>query len=621
MSLLEKIHAPADLQQFSTEELDNLCGELRDTILKTVSHTGGHLASNLGVVELTVALHRTFPSADDRIVWDVGHQCYAHKLLTGRAAQFDQLRQSQGVSGFPRPAESTYDAFVAGHSSTSVSAANGLAKAKTLTGAKGHVIAVIGDGAMTGGLAYEGLCNAGRSDDRLIVVLNDNKMSISRNVGFVARYLSSLRSRMNYLRSKERTSRFLRHIPLVGQPLVSLIQNLKQKLKRSVLSGSTFFEDMGFRYLGPVDGHNLDDLHQALLAAKSIDRPVVLHIETVKGKGCTFAEKNPDTYHGISRFDKVSGEAPKGGESFSSRFGQALCRLAAEDDRIVAVTAAMKGGTGLSEFADRFPTRFFDTGIAEEHAVTFSSGMACGGLLPVFAVYSSFLQRSYDQLINDTSIMNNHIVLAIDRSGVVPDDGETHQGIYDVAMLRTVPHVTAFAPCNYKELDLHLRQAIYDAGGIAAVRYPKGAESPLLADYEPSYQPYDYVDSQSRDLLLVTYGRTFGDVLAVSRQRQQNGQPTSVLKLNRILPLEDEVAAIAKEYACVLVLEETSGRGGIGELLGSHLMQAGFTGRFAVKAMEDTLGACTTAQGLAQVGLDAPGIAAFIAAQTEATHE
>jgi len=618
---LQDIHSPKDIKKFNKQELVSLCAQLRRAMIDTVSETGGHLSSNLGTVELTVALHRVFDTPHDVIVWDVGHQCYAHKLLTDRYERFGTLRQQGGISGFPKPGESEHDAFITGHSSTSISAANGIAKAKALTGDDGYTVAVIGDGALTGGLAYEGLSNAGRSDDRLLVILNDNKMSISKNVGFVARYLSHLRSRVRYVRWRQKLTNFLVRIPVVGKPLNQGIHNANKRMKRSLFAQNSFFEDMGFHYLGPVDGHDLEDLNEALLAAKSIDRPVVLHIETVKGKGCTFAEKNPDTYHGISRFDKVSGEAPKGGESFSSRFGQALCRLAAEDDRIVAVTAAMKGGTGLSEFADRFPTRFFDTGIAEEHAVTFSSGMACGGLLPVFAVYSSFLQRSYDQLINDTSIMNNHIVLAIDRAGVVPDDGETHQGIYDVAMLRTVPHVTAFAPCNYKELDLHLRQAIYDAGGIAAVRYPKGAESPLLADYEPSYQPYDYVDSQSRDLLLVTYGRTFGDVLAVSRQRQQNGQPTSVLKLNRILPLEDEVAAIAKEYACVLVLEETSGRGGIGELLGSHLMQAGYTGRFAVKAMEDTLGACTTAQGLAQVGLDAPGIAAFIAAQTEATHE
>lgn len=613
---LQDIHSPADVKKLDKKELTALCAQLRETMIETVSNTGGHLSSNLGTVELTVALHRVFETPKDAIVWDVGHQCYAHKLLTNRYERFATLRQQGGISGFPKPEESEHDAFITGHSSTSISAANGIAKAKALTGDAGYTVAVIGDGALTGGLAYEGLSNAGRSDDRLLVILNDNKMSISKNVGFVARYLSQLRSRVRYVKWRQKLSRFLLKVPVVGKPVNRGIHNMNRRMKRSLFTHNSFFEDMGFHYLGPVDGHDLEDLNEALLAAKSIDKPVVLHIETVKGKGCTYAEKNPDTYHGISRFDKISGQTAGGGESFSSRFGEGLCRLAAEDDRIVAVTAAMKQGTCLGEFADRFPTRFFDTGIAEEHAVTFSSGMACGGLLPVFAVYSPFIQRSYDQLINDTSIINSHIVLAIDRAGVVPDDGETHQGIYDVAMLRTIPHTTVYAPCNYKELDLHLRQALYDAQGIAAVRYPKGTQPAILADYEPSYQAFDHIDGKSRDLLLVTYGRTFGPVLAVSRRREDNGQPTSVLKLGRILPLEEEVVAIAKQYKCVLVLEEAGRRGGIGELLGSRLMEAGYTGHFGIQAIEETLGACTTQQGLAQVGLDEAGIEAFIACHT-----
>ena len=454
----------------NTRELTDLCAQLRQKMVDTVSRTGGHLASNLGTVELTVALHRVFNTPKDAIVWDVGHQCYAHKLLTDRYARFDTLRRQGGISGFPNPAESEHDAFVAGHSSTSISVANGIAKAKALTGDKGYTIAVIGDGALTGGLAYEGLSNAGRSDDRLIVVLNDNKMSISANVGFVARYLSHLRSQVKYVRVKQKVTKVLNHTPLIGRPLTALIQRGKQRLKRSVFSGTSFFENMGFYYMGPVDGHDLDDLIEALRAAKSVGKPVVLHVNTIKGKGMPYAEERPDTYHGISGFDPDTGVAQSGGESFSSRFGQTLCDLAEKDSRIVAVTAAMVKGTCLDKFAAQYPTRFFDAGIAEEHAVTFSAGMARGGLLPVFAVYSTFLQRSYDQLINDTSLMNNHIVLAIDRAGVVPEDGETHQGIYDVAMLGTIPNVTMFAPANFAELDLHLKHARYDVGGIAAVR-------------------------------------------------------------------------------------------------------------------------------------------------------
>lgn len=613
MKRLENIHSPKDVKKMNKAELAALCDQLRQKMIDTVSNTGGHLASNLGTVELTVALHRVFTTPRDSIVWDVGHQCYAHKLLTDRYERFDSLRQQGGISGFPNPAESEHDAFVAGHSSTSISAANGIAKAKALTGDDSYTIAVIGDGALTGGLAYEGLSNAGRSEDRLIIILNDNKMSISRNVGFVARYLSHLRRRERYLRSKERTNRLLNRIPLIGRPLVSLIQRLKKKLKRSMLAETTFFEDMGFRYIGPVDGHDLSDLTGALKTARSMARPVVVHVNTIKGKGSSYAEESPDTYHGISKFDPDTGKPLGGGESFSSRFGESLCTLAEKDDRIVAVTAAMVKGTCLDDFAEKYPTRFFDTGIAEEHAVTFSAGMAKGGLLPVFAVYSTFLQRSYDQLINDTSLMNNHVVLAIDRAGVVPDDGETHQGIYDVAMLATIPNTTLYAPATFAELDLNLKQALYDTTGIAAVRYPKGGESGVLADYVPSEAPFVLTEGGNKEVLLVTYGRTYGDVAAYAAG--VGGQAPSVLKLNRVLPLTDEVVAIAKEYRCVLVLEET--RGGMGELLGSALLKAGYAGRYAVRAIEETLGACTTAQGLRRVGLDADGIATFVAAHTE----
>ncbi|MBQ9841486.1 MAG: 1-deoxy-D-xylulose-5-phosphate synthase [Clostridia bacterium] len=614
MLSLEHIHSSEDVKKLNREELVDLCAQLRKRMIDVVSRTGGHLASNLGTVELTVALHRAFTTPHDAIVWDVGHQCYAHKLLTDRYEDFDRLRQQGGVSGFPNPAESEHDAFVAGHSSTSISVANGIAKAKALTGDDGYTVAVIGDGALTGGLAYEGLSNAGRSEDRLIVVLNDNKMSISRNVGFVARYLSGLRSRKRYVHSKQRTFHILMRIPLIGKPLIAIIQWIKDKLKRSVLKGTTFFEDMGFRYLGPVDGHNLDALDDVLNAARSMKRPVVVHVNTVKGKGSPYAEQNPDTYHGISRFDPDTGIPLGGGESFSSRFGQAICDLAEGDDRIVAVTAAMVKGTCLDAFAEKYPTRFFDTGIAEEHAVTFSSGMARGGLLPVFAVYSTFLQRAYDQLINDTSLMNNHVVLAIDRAGVVPDDGETHQGIYDVAMLATVPNTTLYAPATFSELELHLKQALYDTDGIAAVRYPKGGEDIRLADYTPQATPTLW-DEDGEETLLVTYGRTYAEVAAYAAAARAQGRSVSVLKLNRVLPLTDDIVTRARRYRCVLVLEEA--RGGVGELLGSALAADGYQGRYGVRSIEETLGACTTPQGLHRLGLDAEGVADFVSRYTE----
>ena len=614
MMRLEDVHSPQDIRQLNMKELASLCEQLRQKMVATVSQNGGHLASNLGTVELTVALHRVFDTPRDAIVWDVGHQCYTHKLLTDRYHRFDTLRRQGGISGFPNPAESEHDAFVAGHSSTSVSAANGIAKAKALMGDDSFTIAVIGDGALTGGLAYEGLSNAGRSRDKLIVVLNDNKMSISQNVGFVARYLGGLRSRAKYARLKKGMRKVLNHTPLIGRPLIAFMRWTKKKFKRTFLSGTSFFEDMGFRYLGPVDGHDLESLTETLEVAKSLNRPVVVHVATVKGKGTAYAEQNPHTYHGISRFDPDTGVPVGGGENFSARFGSALCALAAEDERITAVTAAMASGTGLDAFAGQYPTRFFDTGIAEEHAVTFAAGMAKGGLLPVFAVYSTFLQRSYDQLINDTALMNNHIVLAIDRAGVVPDDGETHQGIYDVAMLATIPNTTLYAPSTFAELERHLKQALYHTEGIAALRYPKGGEEPSLSDYLPTDAPYVH-EQNGEDMLVITYGRTYGAVRTVCRRLQEGGQALSVLKLNRVLPLTEDVVSIATAYRCVLVLEET--RGGVGTLLGAALLQKGYAGHYAVRDITETLGACTTEQGLARIGLDENGVEAFIKAHTE----
>ncbi len=605
---LEQIHSPDDIRKMTPSELEALCALLRKTLIQTVSRTGGHLSSNLGVVELTVALHKMFDTPRDRIVWDVGHQCYAHKLLTGRYSRFDTLRQTGGISGFPKPEESEYDTFIAGHSSTAVSAANGMAKAKTLSGDGGYVVAVLGDGAMTGGLAYEGLSNAGRSSDRLIVVLNDNRMSISKNVGFVARHLATLRSRPRYVRFKMGVSNLIARIPLIGKPIQRLIVWVKSRLKNALYHSSTLFEEMGFYYLGPVDGHNLHDLTIALQTAKNLSRPVLLHVETVKGQGYSFAMQNPDTYHGVSGFDIETGKTPPSSKSFSSSMAEGLCRLAQEDLRICAITAAMKSGTGLTRFAERFPIRFFDVGIAEEHAVTFASGLATGGMLPVFAVYSTFLQRCYDQILNDTSIMNNHIVLAVDRAGIVPDDGETHQGVFDVPFLTTIPHVTIYSPSTFAELDICLKQALYDASGIAVVRYPKGGELPGCEGFEPDYKPYTHLKNPKARTLLITYGRLFSHALIAARELSSAGMPVSLLKLTRIWPLPEECEAIVGEYDRVFFFEEGSRQGGIGQHLQSRLLEASFRGDFHLQAIDAFLPACSVSTGFRRTGLDVDGM-------------
>ena len=611
-TILSQIRSPADLKALKGAQLEQLCRELREVLVRTVSKNGGHLSSNLGVVELTVALHRVFDLPHDQLVWDVGHQCYVHKLLTGRAGQFDTLRMEGGLSGFPRPCESIYDTFIAGHSSTSISAANGIAKAKALSGDDGYVVAVIGDGALTGGLAYEGLSNAGRSKDRLIVVLNDNRMSISKNVGFVARHLATLRSRPRYVRFKNGLGNFLSHIPLFGRPLYNFLLKIKTSIKTAVYNSSSLFEEMGFYYLGPINGHDLHDLTRALQAAKNISRPVLLHVETVKGKGCNYAMQNPDTYHGVSGFDVETGKTPPSGKSFSSVFGDSLCALAHEDLRICAITAAMKSGTCLQHFADQYPLRFFDVGIAEEHAVTFASGLARGGQLPVFAVYSTFLQRSYDQILNDTSIIGSHIVLAVDRAGVVPDDGETHQGIFDVPFLYTIPGVTIYCPASFKELEIHLKQALYDVPGVAVVRYPKGGEFAVPEGYEPDYKPYTLLKSPGARTLLITYGRIFFHALSAARELAGQGIPLSLLKLNRLRPLDGECVDIALWYDRVLFFEEGSRSGGAGEHFAAALMEKRFGGRFILQAIDGFPGTCTAPSGLRKAGLDIDSMIAAV---------
>ena len=614
-SLLDRITCPADLKRLSPELLVQLCQDIRKKLIDTISITGGHLASNLGVVELTVALHRVFDSPHDQIVWDVGHQCYTHKLLTGRSARFGTIRQSGGLSGFTKPYESEHDPFGAGHSSSSISAACGLARAKTLNKDDGYVIAVIGDGALTGGIAYEGMNNAGRSHDKLIVVLNDNKMSISKNVGGIARHLAFIRTKPEYFRLKDFIEAILSHTGFLGRKIRRAIVLSKSAIK-NVLYHSTIFEEMGFTYLGPCDGNNIDEVCRLLERAKAIRQPALVHVMTVKGKGYLYAENDPRAYHGVSQFNIETGdiELSKDVETFSGAFGKAICSFAKGDERICAVTAAMGGGTGLSDFAAHYKHRYFDVGIAEEHAVIFAAGLAKNGMLPIFAVYSTFLQRAYDQIVHDIALQNLKIVLAIDRAGIVGEDGETHQGIFDAAFLNTVPGITVYSPATMDELQNFLYAALYECAGPVAVRYPRGGEFLIPDDYRPTFGNFDLYGSGTADLLIVTYGRLFAHACAACRELREKGLNVSVLKINRIKPIDKSCYDIASYFNKIFFFEEGILSGGIGEHFSAGLAQAGYRGKITLSAINDSF----VPQGsmeelLKDLGLDADGMIQTVA--------
>ncbi len=584
---LDELQLPQDLKKLSPAQCRRIAKEIRSVMVRVVSRTGGHLASNLGAVELTMALHRVFDSPQDKIVWDVGHQCYAHKILTGRLKEFSTLRRENGVSGFPKPQESPHDTFISGHSSTSISVACGFAEAMALKGDKHHVIAVIGDGAMTGGLAYEGLNNGGRNKN-LIVILNDNNMSISGNVGAVSGYLRSIRDKESYVRMKQGVEKVLVNTPHVGMPVVKVLKNTKDGVKNMLVRQTTLFEQMGFVYLGPVDGHNLQELEEVLRTAKRYDAPVFIHVNTVKGKGYLPAEKNPSQFHGVSKFDIMTGNPEVSGtDCFSTAFGRELARLARDDARICAITAAMKYGTGLQYFEAEFPERFYDVGIAEQHAVTFAAALSCSGMVPVFAVYSTFLQRAYDQLIHDVAISGAHVVLGIDRAGVVGEDGETHHGMFDIPMLTAIPHTTIYAPATYGELRLCMQKAIQKDTGLAAVRYPRGSEKDLRFPMDTPNASYTYTHEDGADMLLVTYGRVYNAVYAAHGTCGKSGYDTSLLKLTKIYPIPSELVELASAYKTVIFFEEGMGNGGISTIFGSMLAERGFAGRYIRVAAED----------------------------------
>lgn len=575
MSYLDEVNSPKDIKKLNIDQLNELCGEIRQKMIETVSKNGGHLASNLGVVELTVALHMVFNSPTDQIVFDVGHQCYTHKILTGRKDEFDTLRTEGGISGFTRPVESEHDIFSSGHSSTSISAAIGLAKAKKLRGEKGKVIAVIGDGALTGGLAYEALNNSGNENSNLIVVLNDNNMSISQNVGSLAKNLTTIRTNPRYFTFRNKVTHWLAKLPKVGSQLTRTITLINKKIRKSVYK-NTFFEDLGFRYYGPIDGHDLDALIDVLNVAKVHNHSVLIHINTVKGKGYDFAEKNPSKYHGIGKFNVNTGEPIPSGETFSSHFGQNLCSLAKNDTRICAVTAAMATGTGLVDFSREYSDRFFDVGIAEEHAVVFSSGLAKNGMIPFFAVYSTFLQRSYDQLIHDVAMQDLKVVFCIDRAGFVGEDGESHQGIFDTAYLMSVPNLTIYSPTYFEELSSMMYLATYKEKHAVAIRYPRGGEGEKPDGYSYNKEEFSVFGDINAKNCIVTYGREFCNCYQAFCELDD----TFLIKINKIKPLNEKIVDVAKNAKHIYFYEEGIKTGGVGEVFASMLEESGAASHF-----------------------------------------
>lgn len=571
----------SQLKQLSAAQLEELCAEIRRFLIEHVSKTGGHLSSNLCMVELTVALHRVFYTPQDNIVFDVGHQCYTHKILTGRSAQFDTLRQLGGLSGFPNPTESEHDSFIAGHGNTAISAAIGIARAKKLKGEPGTVIAVVGDGAFTGGMVYEGINNIDKLDN-LIVILNDNKMSISKNVGAVSRYFTRLRTSKEYHSAKHRTENMLDHIPVVGQGIKSMMVASKTMLRRTIYN-STFFEEMGFQYIGPLDGHDLEEVCAALESAKEYNKPLFIHAVTVKGKGFTPAEQNPGAFHGVSAFDTAQVPDPDDTitDSFSEAFGKKVTALAEEDASICAITAAMKYATGLHHFKKTYPERFFDVGMAEQHSVTFAAGLASKGMHPVVALYSTFLQRSFDQLIHDVNLQDSNILVAIDRAGLVPGDGETHQGIYDVAFFSELDHFPLYAPLNYAELDYWLEALLRRKEGPAAIRYPKGAEIAALSAFGCDQSLYRrlYGDGNA-SVALVTYGAMSAQGLKAAEQCSKQGQAVDLYNIVRVAPVPEELVEQLRRYPKVFLAEDAIAHGSVGTHLGDYLLAKGYTGSY-----------------------------------------
>ncbi len=572
IELLKTIHGPEDVKKLSIEQLDELAKEVRTFLIQSLSQTGGHLASNLGVVELTLALHYVFKSPEDKFIWDVGHQAYVHKILTGRRAEFKNLRQMDGMSGFPKRHESEHDVFETGHSSTSISAALGMAKARDLKDEHHQVIAIIGDGALTGGMAFEALNNAGRGNTHLIVILNDNEMSISKNVGGLGKYLNKLRSSKDYLKVKEEVEDVLHKVPVVGEQMVRTIRKTKESVKSFIIE-NTLFEQLGFTYLGPVDGHDTLELIQILNNAKDMKGPILIHVKTKKGKGYTWAEEKPSHFHGVSPFDIRTGESKSvpTKESFSEAFGRNLLNLADSNNQVVAITAAMPEGTGLLEFAKAYPRRFFDVGIAEQHAVTFAAGMAIEGYKPVVAIYSSFLQRAYDQILHDVCLQNLNVIFGIDRAGLVGEDGATHQGIYDMAFLSSMPNMTILSPKMTDEMEGALEYALKHEGPIA-IRYPRGTTQ-IEDKYKNSFENLEFKTLKNgHTMAILAVGRMVETALKVEKKLKEKRYHIAVVEAPCICPVDlKQIEKLADVYDYLFTLEDGIIQGGFGEKVFAHL--------------------------------------------------
>ena len=587
--LLNLINRSEDVADLDISQLPQLCEEVRQFLIYNVSKTGGHLSANLGTVEAIVAMHYNFPTPLNQYVFDVGHQCYTHKLFTGRKNRFDTLRKQDGLSGFPSPNESIHDAFVSGHGSTSISVAIGLATAKKLKGEPGKVIAVIGDGAFTGGMAYEGMNNIDKKLDNLIVILNDNKMSISKNVGSMSRYLANLRTSEDYLNVKRNVTNVLNKMPYVGKPISSTITHSKTAIRRSLFQNkSTFFEDMGFLYHRVDDGNDIEQVMHAMRYAKYAEGPVFIHMVTVKGKGFTPAEENPGAFHGVGSFnaDSVSDPDVAPSDSFSTAFGRNLSTAANTNKKLCAITAAMKYGTGLQFFYKEHRRRFFDVGMAEEHAVTFASAMAKNGMMPVVCLYSTFMQRAMDQYIHDTCLLNLNVMFAIDRSGLVPGDGETHQGIHDLSIFSNYDHVPIVCPSNYSELRFWQNYLVDNVNGPKVIRYPRGGQDSYIADYECTGNYYDLI-GETKENIIVCYGRQFVEALKAQKTLAEQGIDTAILKLNVVNPLLPEMVEMLLEYKNIYSFEEHVKNGSVSAKLGLALLDNGFANNYKYKCVDN----------------------------------
>lgn len=602
LSILEHIHSREDLLRLSKQEQNTLCGEIREFLIQKVSVTGGHLASNLGIVEATLAIHKVFDTAKDRLVFDVGHQSYVHKILTGRADQFDSLRRIGGLSGFPKPQESVHDAFIAGHASNAVSVALGMARARTQNGENHHVIALMGDGAMTGGLAYEGLNDTGASGEQVIVILNDNGMSINKNVGGISTHLSLLRLKPGYFTLKKVYRKVFSAIP-GGKWIYRQTHRIKDFLKRSLI-GTPIFEEMGLNYLGPVDGHDVDKIAYLLRVAKELQGPTLVHIITQKGRGYKPAETRPEDYHGVGHFDPELGVSAVGsGQTYSNVFGQTLAKIAAENPKVCAITAAMPSGTGLDRFAQDFSDRFYDVGIAEGHAVSMAAGLASGGMIPVVALYSTFLQRGFDMLLHDVALMQNHVIFAVDRAGLVGEDGPTHHGVFDVGYLRQIPGMVVLSPATAEELSQAMYDAVYLYQGPVAIRYPRGC---CLDKAEISAFSAPIPDAR---VSLVAYGNMTEEITQAAHLLQKIGIPAQTVQINCIKPLDFEMLRqLTRNTKHIFVAEDTSENGCIGAAIAAE-----FGSRVTTLNLGDKFIPHGTVKQLRTVaGLDAETIAAKV---------